>query len=45
MAIGDLDRDSLEKLVAKARKTACLDWFDQHVEVFCSYDDGWASFV
>jgi hypothetical protein len=45
VAIGDLDRDPLKKLVAKAGETTRLDRFDQHVKVFRSDDDGWPPFV
>jgi hypothetical protein len=45
MSIGDLDRDSLKKLVAKTGETTRLDRLDQHVEVFRSDDDGRSPFV
>jgi hypothetical protein len=45
VAIGDLDRDPLKKLVAQTGETTGLDWFDQHVEVLRSDDDGRSPFV
>ncbi|MDX6610295.1 MAG: hypothetical protein QOF85_2220 [Solirubrobacterales bacterium] len=45
VAIGDLDRDPLKKLVTQSSEPACLDRLDKHVEVLRSDDDCRPTFV
>ncbi len=39
VAVGDLDRDPMAKLVAQPSEPTRPNWLNQHVEVICSDED------